>query len=89
MRLFFDANILTYIAIFENYLCEGTAAELDAAIHTWAHLQGSQPDSSLLQEVQALRVLYLVDDYAHFDWLFSDIGLAEVLRIRNKASIPL
>ena|SRR5215203_2489011 len=41
MRLFLDSNIMTYIAFFEGYLCEGTRAELDLAIEHW-HRTGRQ-----------------------------------------------
>ena len=84
MRLFFDANELTYIALFESYLCEGTKGEFDASVQTWTALQSTAPTANVIREVEALRVLYLVDERAHFDWLCSDIAIDEVLKIRSK-----
>jgi len=84
MRLFFDANELTYIAFFEGYLCEGTGGEFDAEMQAWADLQRAPPSADVLREVEALRMLYLIDDQAHFDWLCSDIAIDEVLRIRSE-----
>ena len=84
MRLFFDANELTYIAFFEGYLSEGTGGEFEAGKQAWADLQGTPPGAQVLREVEALRMLYLIDDRAHFDWLCSDIAIDEVLRIRSE-----
>lgn len=84
MRLFLDSNIVTYVALFEGYLCEGTRAELGLAIGNYHRITNHKPDSNVLHEVEALRVLYLIDDQAHFDWLFSDVGLEEILRIRSE-----
>lgn len=84
VRLFLDSNMMTYIALFEGYLCEGGTEELDSAIEFWQLAQGAAPDQRVLEEAEALRVLYIVDDQAHFDWLFSDVGLDEVMRIRNE-----
>ncbi len=83
MRLFLDSNIVTYITLFEGYLCEGTKVELDLAIRNYPRVTNQELDPNMLHEVEALRVLYLIDDQAHFDWLFSDIGLEEILRIRS------
>ena len=83
MRLFLDANIMTYIAFFEGYLCEGTSEELEASISSWTDLQGAVPDECLLREVEALRLLYWLDEQARFDWLFSDLAIEEVMRIRS------
>jgi hypothetical protein len=85
VRLFLDSNILTYVALFEGYLCEGTRTELDGAIEDWHRITGQAPASHLLHEVEALRILYLIEDQAHFDWLFSEIGMDEILRIRSEA----
>lgn len=49
MRLFFDSNELTYIALFEGYICEGTESEFDAAKKTWAALQRYEPDAGFLK----------------------------------------
>lgn len=83
MRLFLDTNILTYIAVFEEFLCDGTQVALDSTINMWAYLQGCSPDENLLQEIKALHILYLLDEQAHFDWLFSDVAVEEVLKIRD------
>ncbi len=85
MRLFLDSNIMTYIAFFEGYLCEGTRVEHDSAVEHWHRTAGTRPGSQVLHEVEALRILYLLDDQARFDWLFSDIGLNEVQRIRGQS----
>ncbi len=85
MRLFFDSNLLTYIALAEGYLTEGTAGEWQCFVDTWTQLQGSPPNEKILHEVHALRVLYLLDEHAHFDWLCSDVGLGEVRQISNLA----
>lgn len=82
MRLFFDSNVLTYIAFFEGYLAEG-ARELPAEMGFWAHHQGAPLGDQLLREVFALRALYAIDEQAHFDFLFSDIALAEIQAIRD------
>jgi hypothetical protein len=82
MRLFFDSNMLTYIAFFEGYLAEG-ARELPAEMRFWALHQGAPLSDQLLREVFALRALYLADDQAHFDFLFSDIALDEIQAIRD------
>ena len=84
MRLFLDSNIMTYIAIFESYLCEGNEINLVAAKEYWEIVQNSDPDQKLLAEINALRLLYLYDDQARFDWLFSDTGLDEIIKIRNE-----
>ncbi len=83
MRLFLDANVMTYVAFFEGFLVEGTAAELRECREHWVNLQGSEPDQSLRRELEALRILYVLDDQAHFDWLFSDVALGEIIRIQN------
>jgi hypothetical protein len=90
MRLFFDTNVLTYIAFFEGYLCEGTEGELESCLISWQELQLGQREEpftlegNLKKEIEALRTLYVIDDYAHFDWLFSDIALQEILSIRHE-----
>lgn len=85
MRLFLDSNIMTYVAFFEGYLCEGTTGEHDSAVEHWHRTARTRPGSRVLHEVEALRILYLLDDQAHFDWLFSDIGLDELQRIRGQS----
>jgi hypothetical protein len=85
MRLFLDSNIMTYIAFFEGYLCEGTRVELDSAIEHWHFTGRNHPDLRMLHEVEALRILYLIDDHAHFDWLFSETGINEIRKIRNES----
>jgi hypothetical protein len=65
MRLFLDSNIMTYIAFFEGYLCEGTRAELDLAIEHWHSTGRNHPDSHMLHEVEALRILYLIESGAN------------------------
>ena len=85
MRLFLDSNIMTYIAFFEGYLCEGTRAELDVAIEHWHRTGRQHPDLRLLQEVEALRILYLIDEQAQFDWLFSEVAIKEIRRIRSES----
>ena len=84
MRLFLDSNIMIYLAFFEGYLCEGMRAEVDLAIEHWHRTGRQHPDLRLLQEVEALRVLYLIDDQAHFDWLFSEMAINEIRRIRSE-----
>ena len=83
MRLFLDTNVMTYIAVFEGYLVEGTPEERLEAANLWRTVQGNEPDDRMLHEIEALRVLYLVDEAARFDWLFSDLALAEIHRIEN------
>jgi hypothetical protein len=85
MRLFLDANVMTYIAVFEGFLIEGTAEELEEAVEFWKMVQGSEIDVALRREIDALRVIYLDDDRGRFDWLFSDLALAEIERISNVA----
>ena len=85
MRLFLDANMMTYIAFFEGYLCDGTKDQLDSAIEHWHRTGRNHPDLKMLHEVEALRILYLIDDQAHFDWLFSNMGMAEIRKIRSEA----
>lgn len=85
MRLFLDSNLMTYIAFFENYLVEGAIGELNASIDFWRDLQGDIPDRRVLNEVEGLKILYKLDESAHFDWLFSDLGIEEILRIRDEA----
>src|SRR5215218_1631417 len=85
MRLFLDSNIMTYIAFFEGYLCEGTKVELDLAIEHWHCTGRHRPDLRMLHEVEALRILYLIDDQAHFDWLFSEMGIDEILKTRSES----
>ncbi len=85
MRLFLNSNVVTYIAFFEGYLCEGTEAEFDMAIEHWHQTVGKPPDLRLLHEVKALRILYLIEDQARFDWLFSEKGIDEIRRIRSEA----
>lgn len=85
MRLFLDSNIMTYVAFFEGYLCEGTRVEHDLAVEHWHRTARIGPGSGVLHEVEALRILYLLDDQARFDWLFSDMGLDEILRIRSQS----
>lgn len=84
MRLFFDSNILTYIAFFEGFMVEGDG-ELSGAVASWTALQPHAPDENVIREARALRALYVVDDRARFDFLLSDLGLTEVLAIRNEA----
>jgi hypothetical protein len=82
MRLFLDSNVLTYIAFFEGYLAEGVG-ELPSEMGFWeVHQRGGLGDQRR-REVYALRALYLLDDQAHFDFLFSDIALAEIEAIRD------
>jgi hypothetical protein len=38
----------------------------------------------MIREVEALRILYLIDDQAHFDWLFSNMGMGEIRKIRSE-----
>lgn len=83
MRLFLDANIVTYMAVFEPFLIDGTPEDLRQCANFWLALQGRLPDASLRREIEALRILYLVDERAHFDWLCSDNGVAEIQRIRD------
>lgn len=83
MRLFLDANVMTYIAAFEGYLVEGTPEERLEATNLWTEIQGHEPDAALRREVEALRILFRIDDGAHFDWLFSDLALTEIERIAN------
>ncbi len=85
MRLFLDSNTITYIAFFEGYLCEGTRPELDSAIRHWHGTGRNYPDLRMLHEVEALRILYHIDDQARFDWLFSEKGLDEIRKIRNES----
>lgn len=85
MRLFLDSNIVTYLAVFEPFLIEGSTDDLHECASLWLALQGGLPDAKLRREIEALRILYLVDDRAHFDWLCSDHGVAEIQRIRNVA----
>jgi hypothetical protein len=85
IRFFLDSNIMTYVAFFEGYLCEGTRVEHDSAVEHWYRTSRTRPGSQVLHEVKALRILYLLDDQAHFDWLFSDTGLDELRRIRNQS----
>ena len=85
MRLFLDSNIMTYLALFEGYLCEGTRTELDRATEDWHRTIGQGPDSHLLYEVEALRILYLIEEQSHFDWLFSEVGMDEIRSIRSEA----
>ena len=85
MRLFLDSNIMTYIAFFEGYLCEGKRAELDSAIEHWHSTGRKPPDPRMIREVEALRMLYLIDDQAHFDWLFSNMGMEEIRKSRSEA----
>jgi hypothetical protein len=82
MRLFFDSNVLTYIAFFEGYLIEGVR-ELPGEMRFWTEHQGGPLGDQLRREVYALRALYALDDQAHFDFLFSDIALSEIEAIRN------
>jgi hypothetical protein len=85
MRLFLDSNIMTYIAFFEGYLCEGKRTVLNSAIEHWRSTGRKLPDPSMIRELEALRILYLIDDQAHFDWLFSDMGMDEIQKIRSHA----
>jgi hypothetical protein len=78
MRLFLDSNIMTYIVFLEGYLCEGKRTDLDSAIEHWRSIGRDRPEPSMIREVEALRILYLIDDQAHFDWLFSNTGLVWV-----------
>lgn len=82
MRLFLDANVVTYVAFFEPFLVEGPT-ELRACVALWNSLQGTSPDADLRREIEALRILYLLDEQSHFDWLCSDRGIAEIQRIRS------
>ncbi|KPL80016.1 hypothetical protein [Herpetosiphon geysericola] len=83
MRLFFDSNILTYIAIFENFFNERTESSWEEANMVWTQLQGNTLDVNLEREIQALLLIYLIDDKAHFDWLCSDIAIGEISRISD------
>lgn len=88
MRLFLDANIITYIAFFEPFLTEGRA-EFPSCLASWTSLQGAPLDAPLRREIVALRILYLLDEQAHFDWLCSDRGIAEIERIRGTVKLSL
>lgn len=81
MRLFLDANMITYIAVFEAFMIEGSPEELEAGLVRWERLQGDALGAALVDEIAALRVLYRIDDHAHFDWICSDVGIAEIERI--------
>ena len=81
MRLFFDTMMMTYIAVFEGYLVEGGQVEKKDAIRDWTVYQTTPPHARILHEIEALRVLYLMDDQAHFDWLCSDVAIDEVMKI--------
>ena len=81
MRLFFDTMMMTYIAVFEGYLVEGSQAEKEDAIRFWTVYQTTPPDPRLLHEVEALRMVYLMDEQAHFDWLCSDVAIDEIMKI--------
>ena len=85
MRLFLDSKIITYIALFEDYLCESTSADLDLAVDHWHYTARKHPDLRMLHEVGALRILWLMEEQAHFDWLFSEMAMDEILRIRSGA----
>jgi hypothetical protein len=83
MRLFFDANIMTYIGIFEAYLVDESSIELEGACNLWERLHGAPPPPQMLREIGALAQLYVLDEAAHFDWLCSDLAIAEVMAIRQ------
>lgn len=83
MRLFFDSNMLTYLAFFEGgFLTEGEG-ELLREVAYWTRCQKQPPDENVMREVQALRALYAIDEQARFDFLCSDLGLDEILAIRD------
>jgi hypothetical protein len=82
VRLFLDSNVLTYIAFFEGYLIEGQR-ELPGDERFWTQHQGGPLGAQRRREVYALRALYVLDDQAHFDFLFSDIALNEIKAIRD------
>jgi len=81
MRFVLDANLVTYIAFFEGYMIG--ECDFDEERAYWEAMNEGRPiDVSMKVEINALRVLYQVDDRAHFDWLISDIALREIKRIR-------
>jgi hypothetical protein len=82
VRLFLDSNVLTYVAFFEGYLADGVG-ELPSEMNSRALHQGGPLGDQLRREVYALRALYLLDEQAHFDFLFSDIALGEIQAIRD------
>lgn len=82
MRLFLDTNVVTCMAVFEPFLIEGPS-ELPACAANWAALQREPLEGALQREVEALRVLYLLDEQCHFEWLCSDVAVAEIRRIRD------
>jgi len=82
MRLFFDSNMLTYIALFEGFLIEGDV-ELPSEVAFWTEVQRQPPDDNVMREVHALRALYAVDEQARFDFLYSDLGFEEILVIQD------
>ena len=84
MRLFLDANVMTYIAFFEGYLLERTEGQKEESVAGWTALQSSPPTIQLMREIEALSILYHIDDQAHFDWLCSDVALNEVVKIRSQ-----
>lgn len=84
MRLFFDANTLTYIAMFEGYLVEGTREEFQDGITFYEQINRAAPGEQVLNEINALRALYRIDDHARFDWLCSDVAVAEIEEIANQ-----
>jgi hypothetical protein len=57
---------------------------VDGALRCCERLQGAPLARELLDDVRALRVLYMYDDVGHFDWLFSDVSLGEISDIRDQ-----
>lgn len=84
MRLFFDANTLTYIALFDGFLAEGTKDELEEGIRFYERFNHVAPNPQIKKEILALRALYCIDDQARFDWLCSDIAFGEIDRIKDQ-----
>ena len=83
MRFFLDSNIITYIAYFEPFFVEGEGAELEQCVQRWTREQSTSPDPSLGREIEALGILYAVDNQAHFDWLCSNEAVTEIEQIRH------
>lgn len=83
MRLFLDSNIITYIAFFGGFLTSGHKEEFVGDVNSWSQQQNLKPDEKFIREIYALRILYLIDDAAHFDWICSDLGIREIQRIRD------
>ena len=82
MRLFFDSCVITYICLFESYLISGNSIDFRYDKDFYKIICGSYPSCDLVKDVVLLRRLYQMDDLAHFDWLFSEIALEEIARIK-------